>query len=109
MRVAAKLAVHAAAPDRRRSNRVEMATPAIMTTRGYYGEPVMVCDLSLDGFKAETGGHIPPKSIVRLFLPGIGMVLGRIVWSKGGEVGGEFVNPVSPQRLMLIPGMRLGC
>ncbi len=107
MRVAAKLAVHDPAPDRRRTTRAATDAKGTLVTSGYYGAPVMVRDISLDGFRAEIGGHIPPQSIVRLFLPGIGMVIARIKWSKGGEVGGAFVNPVSPQRLMLIPGMRI--
>jgi hypothetical protein len=36
----------------------------------------------------------------------LGMVIARIVWSKDGEVGGAFVNPVSEQRLRQIVGFR---
>jgi hypothetical protein len=106
MHVAAKLAVHAPAPDLRRANRADTNAAVMMETQGYFGKPVLLLDISESGFRVDAGAHIPPKSLVRLNLPGLGMVIGRIVWSRDGEVGGEFVNPVSPQRLMLIPGMR---
>ena len=60
------------------------------------------------GFSARTGRYIPPGSIVRLKMAGLGMVVARIVWSRDGNVGGAFVNPVTEQRLQLIVGFRAG-
>jgi hypothetical protein len=107
MHIAAKLALHAPAPDRRRKSRAATNLPTLLTTSGYFGIPVTLRDISEEGFKVEVGVHIAPESLVRLKLPGLGMVVGRIIWSRRGEVGGAFVNPVSIQRLHLIPGVKL--
>ncbi len=40
----------------------------------------------------------------RLRLPGLGMLLGKVVWNRSGHLGGEFINPVSPSRLRLVLG-----
>ncbi len=72
--------------------------------QGYHGGDIIIVDLSESGFKAHSATHIPPKSLVRLKVPGLGIVLARIVWSRNGDVGGEFVNPVGEGRLRLVPG-----
>lgn len=41
-------------------------------------------------------------------MAGIGMLVARIVWSKDGDVGGAFINPVSEQRLRQSIGLRAG-
>jgi hypothetical protein len=104
MRIAARMAVEAAAPDRRRKERfvIDPALPVIVP--GYHGGDIVIVDLSESGFRASVATHIPPKSLVRLKVPGLGMVLARIVWSRKGDVGGEFVNPVGEGRLRLVPG-----
>ncbi len=107
MHLAARLAVQNLAPDRRRSQRYELAQDATLAGTGFQGADVVVTDISDSGFSARTGRHIPPGSIVRLKMAGLGMVIARIVWSKDGNVGGAFVNPVSTQRLRQIIGLRL--
>ncbi|MEY4501623.1 MAG: PilZ domain [Pseudomonadota bacterium] len=106
MQIAARLAVHAAAPDRRRKDRIPTTIPTLLSTDGYFGMPVTVLDVSTHGFRLVVGAHIPPSSLVRLKLPGLGIVVGRVVWSKKGEVGGGFINPMSEQRLNMIPGVK---
>lgn len=106
MHLAARLAVQNFAPDRRRSQRFELAQDATLAGTGFQGADVVVTDISSSGFSARTGRHIPPGSIVRLKMAGLGMVIARIVWSKDGNVGGAFVNPVSEQRLRQIVGFR---
>ena len=104
MRIAARMAVQSAAPDRRRRERcvLDPATPLII--QGYHGGDIVIVELSETGFKAHAAIHIPPKSLVRLKVPGLGIVLARIVWSRKGDVGGAFVNPVGEGRLRLVPG-----
>jgi hypothetical protein len=104
MRIAARMAVQSAGPDRRRKERfaVEPAAPIII--QGYHGGDIVIVELSEAGFKAQAATHIPPKSIVRLKVPGLGTVVARIIWSRNGVVGGEFVNPVGEGRLRLVPG-----
>ncbi len=106
MHLNARLALHEVAPDRRRKDRVSASLPTLMSTQGYFGVPVTLCDISTHGFRLAAGAHIPPQSLVRLKLPGVGVVVARIVWSRRGEVGGEFINPMSEQRLWMIPGVR---
>lgn len=106
MHLAARLAVQNFAPDRRRSQRFELAEDATLAGTGFQGADVVVTDISVSGFSARTGRHIPPGSIIRLKMACLGMVIARIVWSKDGDVGGAFVNPVSEQRLRQIVGFR---
>ncbi len=105
MRIAARMAVQTAAPDRRRKERYDVQTDEAAFIQGYHGGDIVIIDLSENGFKAMAGAHIPPKSLVRLKVPGLGIVLARIVWSKGGILGGEFINPVGLGRLRLVPGV----
>jgi PilZ domain len=106
MQINARLAVHAAAPDRRRKDRIATTIPTLLTTGSYYGIPVVLRDVSLEGFRVDAGVHVPPESLIRLKLPGLGLTIGRIIWSKRGEIGGVFVNPISEQRLMMIAGFK---
>jgi hypothetical protein len=105
MYIAARLAVHTPAPDKRRAKRLDVSVPADMRLLGYHGFDVVVRDLSELGFKVESPVRVNPGSIVRLRLPGLGMVLGKIVWSRSGHLGGEFINPVSPSRLRMALGV----
>jgi PilZ domain len=107
MQISARLAVHAIAPDRRRSTRSATHIPTLLTSEGYYGIPVTLRDISESGFRLEAGVHVPPDSLIRIKLPSLGTVVGRVAWSKKGDIGGSFVNPVSTQRLLMIPGVRL--
>ncbi len=106
MQLNARLALHDVAPDRRRKDRISTSVPMFLATQGYFGDPVTLCDISTHGFRIAVGGHIPPQSLVRLKLPGVGVVVARVVWSRRGEIGGEFINPMSEQRLWMIPGVR---
>lgn len=107
MQISARLAVHAIAPERRRRARAETSIPTLLTSQGYYGIPVTLRDISESGFRLEAGVHVPPDSLIRIKLPSLGTIVGRVVWSKKGDIGGSFVNPVSVQRLQMIPGVRL--
>jgi PilZ domain len=107
MQISARLALHALAPDRRRKDRMSTRVPSLMTTKGYFGIPVTLRDISEGGFRIAAGVYVPPESLIRLKLPSLGMVVGKVIWSKGGEIGGCFVNPVSIQRLQMIPGVKL--
>ncbi len=104
MQIAARLAVHAPAPDTRRAKRTPVAVVADMRLLGYHGFDVVVRDISELGFKVESPVKVTTGSIVRLRLPGLGMLLGKVVWNRSGCLGGEFINPVSPSRLRLVLG-----
>lgn len=108
MHIAARLAIHSLAPDRRRKTRFAVEEPATLggLTRGFDGSDVILKDISETGFSARAGYHLPPGTLVRLKVPGFGMAIGKIIWSRKGDVGGEFVNPVGPARLRTIVGYK---
>jgi PilZ domain len=104
MQIAARLAVQSPAQDQRRAQRKTVSVAADMRLLGYHGFDVVVRDISELGFKVESPVKVASGSIVRLRLPGLGMLLGKIIWARSGHLGGEFINPVSPSRLRLVLG-----
>lgn len=106
MQLAARLAIESRAPDRRRKARHSVSDTGQLSICGFHGMDVSICDLSETGFRARTRQHIPPGSYIRLKMPGLGTAIGTIAWCRNGEVGGEFLNPVSETRLRAIVGFR---
>jgi PilZ domain len=109
MHIPARLALHTLAPStpsRRRNPRYVADVPTLINNQGYLGISTLLTDVSTDGFCLESAIAIPPESLIRLTLPGLGMVIGRVNWCRKGRIGGSFVNPLSQQRLFLIPGVR---
>lgn len=104
MRIAARMAVENEGGNRR-AIRSSVQVSTTMRALGYHGFDVVIRNLSEHGFMAETANEFEEGSFVRLRLPCVGTVLARIAWSKGGQVGGEFLNTVSPIRLRLVMGM----
>lgn len=107
MQIAARLAVDSIPAERRSKARVELASQGQLSGWGFHGMDVTISDLSEDGFRARAGRHIPAGSLVRLKMPGLGIVIGKVAWSRRGEVGGAFVNKVSESRLRSIVGFKL--
>jgi hypothetical protein len=106
MHIAARLAIHSLPPDRRGKSRMNVDARAVMSGLGFDGADIVLKDISESGFSARVGHRLPPGTIVRLKVPGFGMAIGKIVWSRRGDVGGEFVNPVGPSRLRSIVGYK---
>lgn len=104
MRIAARLAVQRTAGDARESERSKVVVETTMRALGYHGIDVIVRNISANGFMVETDGHFPPDTHIRLRLPGLGAVLGRVVWTESGQVGGAFLNPLEEGRLKRIVG-----
>lgn len=84
MRIAGRLALQSALP---------------LLGVGYHGCDVVVSQISETGFEAESKTPIPAGSLVRLRLPGSGVMLARVASSQAGHVSAEFLNPVSQTRL----------
>lgn len=72
---------------------------------GYHGHDVVIHELSPTGFAAASAVRVPKGSVVRLRVPGAGMMIAKIVSSKTGALRGEFINPVSPSRLRMTLGI----
>ncbi len=74
------------------------------TLRGPARTPhdVLVTDLSASGFRIPAAVALPVGSQVTLGLSGVGARAARVVRvTDGGELGCEFVSPLSPQELSL--------
>jgi hypothetical protein len=66
---------------------------------GYHGVDVVVCSLSERGFEAELAAEVPCGSLVRLRLPGAGMIVAKVEGAQSGRLRAAFINPVNPSRL----------
>lgn len=104
MQISARLAIQGPVADQRRAVRLPVSMETDMRLIGYHGFDVVVRDISELGFKVETPVRIKVKTLIGLRLPGLGMVLGRVAWCRKGHVGGEFINPIPPQRLRMVIG-----
>jgi hypothetical protein len=80
--------------EQRRSQRDEVALPTRMFTTDQRGSDVLLVNISRHGFMCREYGETPKGTIVRLALPRLGQVSGRVVWSLGGRVGAEFIKPI---------------
>jgi hypothetical protein len=90
MRIAGRLALHSA---------------PLCAGLGYHGCDVVVREISSCGFEADLTTPIPKGSLVRLRLPGSGVMLARVANSNAGHLSADFLNPVSASRLRMTVGM----
>jgi hypothetical protein len=109
MRISARLAVHAvpckdgvatSSGANASSGKHNAAPPS-----DFFGKNVMLFELSTSGFVATVQDRYQRGSVVRLRIPGAGMLLARVLSTRAGRLRGEFVNPVSPARLRLALGL----
>lgn len=94
MWIAARMAEQQPLFECRSAARHDSNFGANMRAVGYDGGDVIVRNLSTHGFMVEARTEFCEGALVRLKLPRLGTVIGRIVWRKGGQLGGEFVNPL---------------
>ena len=94
MRIAGRLALQPADWDRQPDRAEDSARVC-----GYHGVDVIVHALSELIFEAELAADLPLGALVRLRLPGAGMMVAHVERSRGGHMRGKFVNPVSAARL----------
>ena len=77
---------------KRRSPRVEVSYDGELTASDGHRIPVVVRDLSAEGFRIEIKEELLVGEQVQL-LVGKGPVLaGKILWALGSEAGGVFLN-----------------
>ncbi len=67
--------------------------------QGYHGFDVVVRTLCEHSFEADLGAELPAGALVRLRLPGAGMMVAHVTGSHEGRLRANFVNPVHPSRL----------
>lgn len=66
---------------------------------GYHGCDIIVRSISESGFSGEFVHALPQGAIVRLRLPGAGVLVARVGQCGDGRLDAVFVNPVAPARL----------
>lgn len=71
----------------------------------FHGCDVVVSAISESGFEAALALQLEAGALVRLRLPGSGVMLAHIVSCLNGKIRAEFTNPVSASRLGKTLGM----
>jgi hypothetical protein len=113
MKLAARMAVHALPCDLTGEKACQTG-PSVTGANpsggpgnraNFHGSNVTLCELSPSGFVANVDERYPRGAVVRLRLPGAGMILARVIGERAGRLRAEFVNPVSPARLSMALGM----
>ena len=56
---------------------------------------VLMVDISPFGFMSRSQAPLTPGDVVAVKLPVVGNRAAKIVWSLGGRVGGEFLDPIA--------------
>ena len=56
--------------------------------------PVVIENLSANGFMAKSHGELTENSWLGVELPGCGIVRARVRWTDDGEVGCQFRKPI---------------
>lgn len=85
--------------DGRKAERRIVNIAAALREAGVVTTPVQVIDLSTGGFKAAVPAPIQAETEVWLKLPGFEAKRSRAIWSKEGEAGFEFEQPLHPAEI----------
>jgi hypothetical protein len=89
--------------DGRRTQRDIVSFRALLDGPAGMRTAVFMVNISPLGFMSRSAAPLAPGDIVAIKLPVVGARAARIVWSMGGRVGGEFVEPIAadPYRRLL--------
>lgn len=98
----AELSTSAQPAHERGAERINVSFGAALRQRGASGVGVQIADLSTNGFRVATHLELQPGTDVWLRLPGIEPVHARTIWSRGHQIGCEFVRPLHPAVLQMI-------
>ncbi len=104
MRIAARLAMHQNLPSHSGSAGQSAFPQFNSQIMGYHGCDVVVCAISESGFEAEIKGEVPAGALVRLRLPGAGVIVARVIETGASRLSAAFLNPVSQARLRMTLG-----
>ncbi len=88
--------------DGRKAERRIVNLAAALREDGAKSAKVVLIDISVGGFKAETSEAIEEGHEVWLKLPGHEARRSRVIWAKDNMVGCEFEYPLHPSELELI-------
>lgn len=100
MHIAAKLAIETPATNHRRVEREAIEVSTTLRASGYHSLDIVVRNISTLGFMADVGdSDFAADDQVRIRLPSIGTVIARVVWTRDGQIGGEFLEEIDLPRL----------
>jgi len=88
--------------DGRKAERRLVNLAAALREQGAKSAKVVLVDISVGGFKAETSEPLEEGHEVWLKLPGHEARRSRVVWAKDNVVGCEFEYELHPRELELI-------
>jgi hypothetical protein len=98
----AHAALNIANADDRNIDRAVVAIAAGLRSPSGRRVPVMVRNLSADGFMCEGGGPLAPGCAILLDLFDGRSFGARVVWKRNGHIGAAFETPLSPSLLATI-------
>ncbi|HEU0134559.1 MAG TPA: PilZ domain-containing protein [Allosphingosinicella sp.] len=88
--------------DGRKAERRIVNLAAALREQGAKSAKIVVVDISVGGFKAESEEPVEEGSEVWLKLPGHEARRSRVVWTKDRDIGCEFEYPLHPRELEVI-------
>ena len=88
--------------DGRKAERRIVNLAAALREAGAKSAKVVLVDISVGGFKAESEEPLEEGSEVWLKLPGHEARRSRVVWTKDRDIGCEFEYPLHPRELEVI-------
>jgi hypothetical protein len=86
-------------PEQRRSIRHSVRIGAVLHHLGTSPKPVIVSDLSGQGFRVEVDERVKPGTIVALQMDGLIPIEAYVVWQDGIQVGCKFLAELHPALL----------
>lgn len=88
--------------DGRKAERRIVNLAAALREQGARTVTIVVLDISVGGFKADSAEPMEIGSEVWLKIPGWEVRRSRVVWAEGKEIGCEFEYPLHPRELELM-------
>ncbi len=86
--------VNATARDERGTDRLEVEIAAGLRSQGGRRLPVLIRNISVDGFMVEGGQTLAPGLPVTLELFDGRKLPARVVWKREGHIGAAFETPL---------------
>lgn len=80
---------------RRRVPRFAICADVALSAGAVFSD-ARILNISSEGFMAETKAALGAGASVTVDLPGAGLMHARIVWARGGQVGGQFAGTIDP-------------
>lgn len=89
---------------RRREPRLQIDADLPIRPFGATAVSARLINISSSGFMAETRALIEAGTRVWITLPGADRVNALVLWSKSGQLGGEFTHPIDPLSVIQAAG-----